>query len=86
MRRPIARRSLFNDANDRGPLEDRATADVEEMLTFSKGTPRDHGPDRLIRPRGQLCQFSNGKIRLEDGRIHRWRAARRLASLSSVFG
>jgi len=83
---PITRRPLFDEADDRGPFEDWTPTHVEKMLTLLKDTPRNHGPDRLIRPRGQLCQFSDGKVRLEDGRIHRWRAARRLGSLSSVLG
>jgi hypothetical protein len=66
-------------------LEYRAPADVEKMLPFSKDTARDHGADRLIRPRSQLCQLSDGKVTLEYGRIHRWSAAWWLWGLHPVF-
>ena len=85
MRHPVARRPLFDEADDRGHLKTGRRPYIEKMLTLLKDTPRNHGPDRLIRPWGQLCQFSDGKVRFEDGRIHGWRAARRLGTLSSAF-
>jgi hypothetical protein len=39
---PTTRRPLFDEADDRGPFEDRTPTHVEKMPTLLKDTPRNH--------------------------------------------
>jgi len=55
------------------------------MLPVSKDTREINGADRLIRPRSQLCQLSDRKVRLEDRRIHSRSAAWWLWGPQPVF-